>query len=69
MDCFYCSSVWVAAPFAFVLGARWPERLLLWPALSGGAILLGRLTDRSVSPPPAPYVEGGSEEEDAMLRK
>jgi hypothetical protein len=42
LDCFYCLSIWVALPFAFVLGGSWPERLLLLPALSAAAILLER---------------------------
>jgi hypothetical protein len=44
LDCFYCLSVWIAAPFAAWLGATLAEKLLLWPALSGAAILLERLT-------------------------
>ncbi len=44
LDCFYCLSVWVAAPFAWALGAGWSERVLLWLGLSGGAILLERAT-------------------------
>ncbi len=48
LDCFYCLSLWVAAPLALALGTSWSERLLLWPALSGAAILLERLI------PPAP---------------
>ena len=43
--CFYCLSLWVAAPMAAWLGESWPERLLLWPALSAGAILLERATE------------------------
>ena len=43
-DCFYCLSLWVAAPLAYLLGPDWRERLLLWPALSGAAILLERAT-------------------------
>ena len=43
MDCFYCLSIWVSAPFAFVIGDDWKERMLLWPALSGAAILAERL--------------------------
>jgi hypothetical protein len=42
MDCFYCLSVWIALPLALVLGGTWGERVLLWPALSGAAILLER---------------------------
>ena len=44
MDCFYCLSLWIAPPFAWLLGTGWIEQLLLWPALSGGAILLERAT-------------------------
>jgi hypothetical protein len=46
LDCFNCSSLWIAAPFALLLGSGWTERLLLWPALSAGAILLERVTSR-----------------------
>ncbi len=44
-DCFYCLSLWVSAPFAMMLGSRWEDRLILWLALSGGAILADRLTE------------------------
>jgi|SRR5215469_10366980 len=46
VDCFYCLSLWIAAPCAFLLGSTWPERVLLWPALSGGAILVEHITVR-----------------------
>lgn len=55
LDCFYCLSLWVAAPLALVLGSSAKERLLLWPALSAGAILLERLT--ASKPAPAYYFE------------
>jgi len=42
LDCFHCLSLWIAAPFAAVLGAGWRARLLLWPALSAAAILIER---------------------------
>lgn len=54
LDCFYCLSLWIAAPMAYFLGTSWGERLLLWPALSGAAILLERSTSR---PRPAIYKE------------
>lgn len=66
LDCFYCLSLWVAVAFAYVLGEDWKERALLWPALSGAAILLERLTERKETPPP--FVED-EEKDDAMLRK
>src|SRR4051794_28736585 len=50
LDCFYCLSLWVAAPFAYVLGSGWKETLLLWPALSAAAILLERSTSKQVVP-------------------
>ena len=46
MDCFYCLSLWVALPFAVLLGGSLLETCLLWPALSGAAILLDRLSVR-----------------------
>lgn len=46
MDCFYCLSLWVAIPFALLLGRDWKQQMLLLPALSGGAILLERITVR-----------------------
>ncbi len=53
LDCFYCLSLWIAAPLAVVLADRWKERILLWPALSGGAILLERCTSKpEVEAPP-----------------
>lgn len=57
LDCFYCLSLWIAAPFAYLLGGEWTERLLLWPALSAGAILLERLTNHERDAPPAVYME------------
>lgn len=45
LDCFYCLSLWAAAPFAIFLSKKPVERILLWPALSAGAILIERLTD------------------------
>ncbi len=46
MDCFYCLSLWIAMPFALLLGNSWRERVTLWLALSAAAILLNRLWDR-----------------------
>jgi len=52
LDCFYCLSLWVAIPFAVITGGGWPERVIAWFGLSGGAILLERITTReAVSPP------------------
>lgn len=46
LDCFYCLSLWVGAPLAWLLGVGWKQRLLLWPAISAGAILLQKGTSR-----------------------
>jgi hypothetical protein len=54
MDCFYCASLWVALPVALGVGTDWVERLLLWPATSGGAILLERLTSPGGPDTPTP---------------
>ena len=45
LDCFYCLSMWIAVPFALFLGQKVDEQILLWPALSAGAILLERMTE------------------------
>ena len=57
LDCFYCLSLWVAAPLAALLGTGIKDRLLLWPALSAGAILLERLTAARPAVAPAVYFE------------
>jgi hypothetical protein len=69
LDCFYCLSLWIALPFAVVLGAGWKERVLLWPALSAAAILLERITGlkRITAPPAAVYMED-KENDYAVLR-
>ena len=57
MDCFYCLSLWIALPFALLCGEGWTERLVLWPALSAGAILVERINDGLPPQPPFPAVE------------
>ena len=64
LDCFYCLSLWVAVPFSIALGRGWKERLLLWPALSGAAILLQRATERGVAKPETPNSTGNYYVED-----
>lgn len=44
--CFYCLSLWLAAPVAWAIADSWRMRGLAWLALSGGAILLERVTVR-----------------------
>ena len=59
LDCFYCLSLWVALPFAVWLGDELKGQLLLWPALSAGAILIERAS--APAPLAARYIEGGEE--------
>lgn len=49
LDCFYCLSLWVAAPVAALLSSSWRDGVLLWLALSGGAVLLQRLSSRDAN--------------------
>lgn len=57
LDCFHCLSLWISAPLALGLGHGIKDRLLLWPALSAGAILLERITSKAPTPPAAYYFE------------
>jgi hypothetical protein len=52
LDCFYCLSLWVAAPIAWSMGRTLGERWVMWLALSGGAILAERSTNRGISEQP-----------------
>ena len=61
LDCCYCLSLWAALPAALLTGQDWKHRLALWPALSGGAIILERISSRHE--PVAPVVF--SEDEDS----
>lgn len=55
LGCFYCLSVWVAVPFVPWITSHLASGLVVWAALSGAAIVIERLTDRS--PPPASWHE------------
>jgi hypothetical protein len=50
VQCFYCLSVWVAVPFVPWLTGEPFSALVAWAALSGAAVIIERVTDRS---PPA----------------
>ena len=39
-DCFFCLSLWTAAPVALWIGDTWPEKFIAWLAVSAGAILI-----------------------------
>jgi len=54
LSCFYCLSVWIAAPAALILSTDWLERALVWLGVAGGALLLQRATERAAPPPPPP---------------
>jgi hypothetical protein len=43
MDCFFCLSLWVAAPLACVVTLRPADWALTWLALSGAACVLQRV--------------------------
>lgn len=38
--CFYCLSLWTAAPVAFWMADGWPARIVSWLALSASAVLI-----------------------------
>lgn len=58
MDCFYCLSLWAAAPLAFFVGRDAVGVLVAWPALSGAACLLERIGQQPVSIQPLPPQPG-----------
>jgi uncharacterized protein DUF1360 len=67
LDCFYCLSLWVAAPMAVFVSRRPLEGVLSWLAVSGAACLLERLGHDPVVIQPDPgRGEGG--DADGMLR-
>ena len=47
MDCFYCLSIWVAAPLSFAVARRPRDAPLACLAISGSACLLERMTRAS----------------------
>ena len=61
--CFYCLSLWTAAPAAFWLASSWPARVVAWLALSAGAILIEVRGLGGVGGPSSP-----GDTDDAMLR-
>ena len=58
LQCLYCTSVWSAAPLAGFV-APWSARSpVIWLALSGGACLLERATQRGLEVAPLDDVPG-----------
>jgi hypothetical protein len=48
LSCFYCLSIWVGVPFALFIQGTVIERIIVWLALSGAAVLLERITGESL---------------------
>jgi len=73
MDCFYCLSIWVAAPLAFFVGRSPVELVVTWLALSGAACLLERMGQQPVSIQPLPASDvadrEGGENHDVLRTK
>lgn len=70
MDCFYCLSLWVAAPFALLVSTSLLEWVLSWLALSGAACLLERISQAPVVMQPlshTPTAEAKGGTSDGML--
>jgi Protein of unknown function (DUF1360) len=63
MDCFYCLSVWVAAPGALAVSRRRRDAPAVWLALSGAACLLERATAERVAPAVASFETRGAIDE------
>jgi hypothetical protein len=61
LQCFYCTSLWVAAPLAVMIVGWQLRAVLVWLALSGAACLLHRATDRGLEVMPLPPRETGDE--------
>ena len=58
LDCFYCLSIWIALPAAWVLHRDLIDGALVWLGLSGAAILLERATAARDAPvAPAQFIE------------
>ena len=47
--CFYCLSIWISVPAAWLIGRDWPERIFLWLALSAASILVECIHNRLVA--------------------
>ena len=67
MDCFGCMSLWVAAPLAFFVKRQPLELVVVWLALSGGAMLIERLNPEPIIIERTAEPSEG-DQSDAMLR-
>jgi hypothetical protein len=68
MDCFYCLSLWIAAPIAFYVSRQWLDCPLIWLALSGAACLLERLGRDPIVMEPISQVQIEEGDDDHVLR-
>jgi hypothetical protein len=46
LDCFFCLSMWLAVPIAYLVSRDWFTGIVSWLALSGSASLLFKATHR-----------------------
>ncbi|MBX9785102.1 MAG: DUF1360 domain-containing protein [Chitinophagaceae bacterium] len=47
LDCFYCLSIWIAIPFAVWMSSDWITGIIHWLAISGGACILFKATEKN----------------------
>jgi hypothetical protein len=66
LDCFYCTSLWVAAPVALWVASRPLDVVMVWLALSAAACLCERIGQSEVVVQSLPEPKPG--EDDGMLR-
>lgn len=66
LDCFYCLSLWTAAPAAVLVTAALPDVVLTWLALSGGVCLLERIGEPPLTLDPIGPAQEGTDH--GMLR-
>ena len=66
LECFYCTSLWVAAPLSLWVSARAADAWIAWLALSAAACLVERIGQPDVVVQPVPEPNHG--EDDGMLR-
>jgi hypothetical protein len=68
MGCFYCLSLWVAAPLSALTASGWRDGVLLWLALSTIAIAVDALITAGRPPVPAYEERLTGENDNGLLR-
>jgi len=66
LGCFYCTSLWVAAPLSLWVSVRSADAWIAWLALSAAACLVERIGQPDVVV--QPVAESNDGESDGMLR-